>query len=250
MTDEELKIEPDEVDVEAPGFMEPAEKKQEEVEKEFDEPETPEVMSPERNAKQVKTSVKLLLTQIVKDKEDDTRNEEINIKAPTSADVEKMRKRIVRYFDKCDAEKLPVETQYGKETAQKQNKPYTIAGMTLALGLSSRDELRRYRKTEGFVELLGWAMLKIEEQRNENLLTRHGNVAGLIFDLKNNFKWRDTPDSKRIGLEITLEEALAEISGESRGLPKERMEQLRPRHERKEVKLRNKDKAKQKTGGK
>lgn len=144
--------------------------------------------------------------------------------APASAEeVDKLGLAINAYFDECDKAEIVVKVGGRGDTIVK-SRPYTMAGLTLALGLNSADQLKVLRAVPGFAELLGRALLKMEKQRNEDLLITAGNPAGIIFDLKNTFRWSDQPDRKRIGVEITLEEALAEIAGKSRGLPREKME--------------------------
>lgn len=144
--------------------------------------------------------------------------------APASAEeVEKLRNAIDAYFAECDSAEIVVKVGGRGDTITK-SRPYTMAGLTLALGLNSADQLKELRAVPGFAELLGRALLKMEKQRNEDLLVTAGNPAGIIFDLKNTFRWSEQPDRKRIGVEITLEEALAEIAGKSRGLPREKME--------------------------
>ena len=143
----------------------------------------------------------------------------------SNKEVQKLRDKLVGYFKVCDENTTPVLTKSGMVTDQTESEPYTISGMTLALGFDSKAELRRYKKIPEFMAMMNWAMLRIEKQRNVQLLTIKGNPAGTIFDLKNNFGWSDNRDDKRIGLDLTLQEALAEISGSSRGLPQEKMEE-------------------------
>jgi hypothetical protein len=84
------------------------------------------------------------------------------------------------YFDKRDAEE----------------RSYTVAGLIEHLGFCSRQTLEDYRGREEFHEIVERAFLHIEDQRNEQLVKGQGVVAGQIFDLKANHKWRDKDEVK------------------------------------------------------
>ena len=88
---------------------------------------------------------------------------------------EEMEPRIDKYFEECDA----------------AQKAYTVPGLCLALGFSSRQTLSNYRQMEEFEDTVKTALLRIEAQRVEQLISSKGNVAGQIFDLKNNFAYQD-----------------------------------------------------------
>jgi hypothetical protein len=72
-------------------------------------------------------------------------------------------------------------------------RPYTVAGLCLAAGFSSRQSLYDYAGKVGFVDAIEKARLRIEEHLNERLLLGQGAVVGAIFALKNTFPndWRD-----------------------------------------------------------
>ncbi len=74
---------------------------------------------------------------------------------------------------------------------------YTVAGLISHLGFSSRQTLESYRCREEFHELVERAFLHIEDQRNQQLVKGQGVVAGQIFDLKVNHKWRDKDPEER-----------------------------------------------------
>lgn len=88
--------------------------------------------------------------------------------------TEEMQAVIDRYFEECDA----------------REKPYTIPGLARALGFGSRNAINRYLKRPEFKDIISSARLRIEEQRTEQLITQN-NPTGKIFDLKNNFGWKD-----------------------------------------------------------
>lgn len=68
----------------------------------------------------------------------------------------------------------------------------TMTGLALALGFDSRQSLYDYQKRPGFSYIINKALLRIENQYEENL---HGqNVAGSIFVLKN-MGWKDRTET-------------------------------------------------------
>jgi hypothetical protein len=89
--------------------------------------------------------------------------------------VEEMQKKIDAYFAMCD----------------KKKEPYTITGLALALDFSTRAELINYQDREEYSNAVKKAKLKVEHQHDKLLISKNGQVTGLIFNLKNNFKWRD-----------------------------------------------------------
>ena len=82
---------------------------------------------------------------------------------------------IAKYFSACD----------------KDSKPYTVPGLALALEFADRHSLHDYMDKDEFAPVLKMARLRIETQRAEALVTRASGHVGLIFDLKNNFGWKD-----------------------------------------------------------
>lgn len=75
--------------------------------------------------------------------------------------------------------------------ADEKKWPYTIPDLALALGFLSRTSLLNYQGKPEFVSTIKRAKLRIEAQRVRQLVQGSGIVAGQIFDLKNNFWWRD-----------------------------------------------------------
>lgn len=86
-----------------------------------------------------------------------------------------MEKQIQAYFEACD----------------ENNASYTVAGLAYHLGFARRDSLYDYESKPEFAEIINRAKLRIEMQRNEQLVQGQGVVAGQIFDLKCNFGWRE-----------------------------------------------------------
>ena len=88
---------------------------------------------------------------------------------------EEMEPLIQGYFDACD----------------EQGHPYAVPGLVLALGFAHRQTLLQYAKKDEFSFTIKRAKLRIEAQRASALVTRLSGQAVLIFDLKNNFGWKD-----------------------------------------------------------
>lgn len=88
--------------------------------------------------------------------------------------VEELEKDINNYFKMCD----------------KREKPYTMSGLALALDMS-RQSLINYSKDEEFFDTIKKAKQRVETQLEENALFNKANPTFTIFNLKNNFNWKD-----------------------------------------------------------
>lgn len=87
---------------------------------------------------------------------------------------EEMQEKIDKYFAQCDLDK----------------EPYTVTGLALALELD-RKALINYGENEEFSNTLKKAKLKVENWLEKNLITGQGNATGIIFNLKNNYGYKD-----------------------------------------------------------
>ena len=88
--------------------------------------------------------------------------------------VEAMQKAIDKYFDECD----------------ENEKPYTVSGLAYALG-TNRQTLLNYEDKEEFVDTIKTAKAKIERFNEELLYSKDVSTTGVIFNLKNNYNWKD-----------------------------------------------------------
>lgn len=105
-------------------------------------------------------------------------------KPPRFDSPEAFQRAIDDYFDACDTDK----------------RPYTMAGLANAVGLS-RQGLLNYESTDRtggrdrqYVDAVKRARSAVEQWVEEQSLSRDRQVAGHIFNLKNNFGWRDTQE--------------------------------------------------------
>ena len=88
--------------------------------------------------------------------------------------VEDMKKIIDDYFEMCD----------------EKEKPYTMSGLAYALDMD-RKSLLNYSKDEQFFPTIKRAKEKVEQQLEENALMGKANSTFTIFNLKNNYGWKD-----------------------------------------------------------
>lgn len=88
--------------------------------------------------------------------------------------VEEMQKDIDKYFAECD----------------ENGKPYTVSGLAYALG-TCRQTLLNYEENETFLDTIKRAKAKIELFNEEQLYNKDVSTTGVIFNLKNNYGWKD-----------------------------------------------------------
>ena len=92
---------------------------------------------------------------------------------PKFASVDDMQNAIDSYFAECRVE----------------DKPCTMSGLAYALDLS-RQALLDYANKDEFLDAIKRARQKVEIDVERRLMSGSA-VAGAIFNLKNNFGWRD-----------------------------------------------------------
>jgi hypothetical protein len=89
----------------------------------------------------------------------------------------------------------------------------TRQGICLALKIS-KDTWENYRDPAqsetypGFAEVCEAAELRIETYLAEQVVERHGNVNGIVFNLQNNYGWREKKD---IAVHGSVEQYLAAL---------------------------------------
>lgn len=88
--------------------------------------------------------------------------------------VEEMQKAIDEYFNYCDENK----------------KPYTVSGLAYALD-TSRKVLLEYQEKDEFSNTIKKAKARIERFNEELLYSKDVPTVGVIFNLKNNYDWKD-----------------------------------------------------------
>jgi hypothetical protein len=98
----------------------------------------------------------------------------------------------------------------------KQN-PITMSGLANFLGVD-RKTIVNYTRDDDFFPTIKRARARVEEYV-ENYLFTGKNIAGAIFNLKNNFDWSDKHTLEHEAGD-TLSTFLKEIDGKTRKLPK------------------------------
>lgn len=92
--------------------------------------------------------------------------------------VEELDEKINQYFTKCENE--------GK-------RPF-ITEMAFYLD-TSRETLREYKERPEYVDSIKRALARCEMELERNLLEGKVNPTGAIFNLKNNYGWRDKTET-------------------------------------------------------
>lgn len=90
------------------------------------------------------------------------------------------------------------------EDCEETKKHPTITGLALALGMD-RKGITNYAKRDEFFPTIKKARLYVESYLEQKLYS--GQVAGVIFNLKNNFDWKDKTESD---INISADKALVE----------------------------------------
>ena len=105
-----------------------------------------------------------------------------------------LRCKVESYFEHCDAQKEVYEDSKGRLTIVR--KPYTLSGLCLWLGIC-RDTFAEYANgvyddsSNKFSDTFSYARHKVENYVEEGMLNNTLNTNGSIFNLKNNFGWKD-----------------------------------------------------------
>jgi len=108
---------------------------------------------------------------------------------------EEMQVKIEAYFAKCDARVVrEVVSQGGKKVLVDVPKPepYTVQGLAVFLDLTM-EGLQEYERRDEYSGTVTKAKLRIEANKAVRLNDGVGWGPGIIFDLKNNHKWKDSP---------------------------------------------------------
>lgn len=106
--------------------------------------------------------------------------------------VEEVEKKINAYFNYCE----------------EKEKPYTMSGLAYYLEID-RKTLLNYSKNEEYFHAIKKARDKVQMQLEE-CLYRLGNNSGVIFNLKNNFDWKDKMEVEKTDM-TKVDELLKEI---------------------------------------
>lgn len=89
-----------------------------------------------------------------------------------------------------DAEGLELLIMQYLEHCEVKDKPLTMSGLALWLGIS-RQTLVNYSYRDDFFDTISEARALVEADMEERMLANKSNATASIFSLKNNFKWTD-----------------------------------------------------------
>ena len=112
--------------------------------------------------------------------------------------AEDLQKGIDAYFEMCD----------------EKEKPYTMSGLALSLGID-RATLVRYGDRDLFANQIKKAKQIVQTQLEENALMGKSNSTFTIFNLKNNYGWRDTVEYRNDNELSKVDELLGAIKNDS-----------------------------------
>lgn len=118
--------------------------------------------------------------------------------------VKEMQDKIDEYFAYCDNRtKRMYDEKKGQDIIISYPAPYTMSGLARALGIDRRT-LLDYAHRDGYLPTIKAAREKIHEDVETRLMEGKAQ-AGAIFNLKNNFSWKDESKVEQSGtLEIVI----------------------------------------------
>jgi len=93
-----------------------------------------------------------------------------------------MEAKIEQYFDGLEDNEAP-----------------SVAGLAFELGFASRNALWEYEQKPEFSDTIKRAKLRMEVDRTKRLLSAGTPTAGVIFDLTNNYGWKNPQHMKHSG---------------------------------------------------
>lgn len=127
--------------------------------------------------------------------------------------VEELSKAIDEYFDYCDNRIQQVYSKKSDGVIEIINSaPYTMSGLAYAMGID-RDTLLNYSKKEEYFGTIKSARDKVHSDVEQRLM--ENNARGAIFNLKNNFGWKDkTEVDTNISGELKTGEMNPELAAE------------------------------------
>lgn len=114
---------------------------------------------------------------------------------------EEMQKIIDEYFDWCDNRAVKTINGDGKEYMVSSSAPYTMSGLARRLGMDRRT-LIDYAHKDEFLPTIKAARERVHEDVETRLMEKQ--ATGAIFNLKNNFGWKDTSEVEHKGGDVPI----------------------------------------------
>lgn len=126
--------------------------------------------------------------------------------------LEELQIKIDDYFANCDNRIITIHNKEGEDIGLTKAEPYTMSGLALSLGIA-RQTLIDYENRDEFLDAIKKARQKVEQDVERRLMETN-NQTGAIFNLKNNFGWRDKTETDITSGGEKLKTALVEFVGD------------------------------------
>lgn len=107
--------------------------------------------------------------------------------------AEELQKAVDEYFDYCDNKTKEMHSEKLGDMIVPDPEPYTMAGLAYHIGLT-RMGLLKYSRRERFSEVIERAKSRVEADIERRMSSKDTFTPGQIFNLKNNFGWKDRHD--------------------------------------------------------
>ena len=117
--------------------------------------------------------------------------------------VEELEEKVEEFFTSEDAYIINV-----KDDVEDKIYAPTMSGLALHLGVD-RKTITNYSNKEEYFPTIRKARARIESHLEKKLYGN--NVTGLIFNLKNNFDWKDKTEVEQTNVELTHEQWLESL---------------------------------------
>lgn len=101
---------------------------------------------------------------------------------------EQLQELVDKYFKDCDKREVEHFSKKFGLVKVKDPEPYTMSGLAYALGVD-RETLLNYEKRDEFLGTIKRARDMVHRDVERRLM--EANSTGAIFNLKNNFGWKD-----------------------------------------------------------
>lgn len=113
-----------------------------------------------------------------------------------------------RKYTTADELREAVDDYFNTKIAE--NQPFTVSGLALHLGVTRTTLLNYEKKYAGteYAEIIGNAKLRIEEFVETCLFKSKVPTTGAIFNLKNNFGWKERQEVSNEIQVVKLEDVL------------------------------------------
>jgi hypothetical protein len=108
--------------------------------------------------------------------------------------VKELQDKIEEYFDNCDNRLVHgYDNKTNEQFAYISPEPYTMSGLAYALDLS-RQGLLNYKHRGEYLDTIKKARRRVQTDVERRLMEGKATV-GAIFNLKNNFGWKDKKET-------------------------------------------------------